>query len=298
MLFTIGIQLTLSAQNEKIILWEEGIPGEIDNENYMEEKIIEDGRLTGVNHVTIPEMTVYQPQEANGTAVIICPGGGYGHLAIDKEGFKIAAWFNTYGITAFVLKYRLPSDSIMKDKTIGPLQDIQRAVRLVRHNAQKYSIDSDKVGVMGFSAGGHLASTISTHYQDKVYKDVLSVSAKQDFSILIYPVISMLEGVTHQGSKNNLLGKDAASSLADLYSNEKQVDENTPITFLVHATDDDVVPVENSLSYYKALHSYQIPTEMHIYQNGGHGFGLGNATTHDAWPTALQAWLKLNYLAK
>lgn len=294
---TLGMSLPAFSQTkESIPLWDK-IPGEIQSPTYVEKtEFDKNGVLSGVRYVTQPTLTIYlaDPKKSNGTAVIICPGGGYGMLAINKEGFKVAEWLNSLGINAFVLKNRLPSDLIMKDKTIGPLQDAQEAIRLVRRNAQKWNLNPNKIGIMGFSAGGHLASTLSTHYNDKVYDSKDNSSAKPDFSILIYPVISMENGITHEGSKNNLLGKNATSELIDKYSNEKQVTAETPRTFLVHATDDKAVPVENSLNYYLALKNQKVPVESHLYENGGHGFGLGTKGTNVFWPTACEKWLVAN----
>lgn len=290
-LFFIGILCNVQAQ-EVIDLWDTEIPGSKTTTEYREERIMDGDQLVGVNRVTQPQITVFKAAEPSGAAVIICPGGGYGHLAIDKEGFKVAQWFNEKGITAFVLKYRLPSDLIMEDKTVGPLQDAQRAMRLVREIAREYGIDTAKVGIMGFSAGGHLASTLSTHYNDKVYETDGAISAKPDFSILLYPVISMQEGITHQGSRDNLLGKNPSAADVEQFSNKKQITPQTPPTFLVHAADDQAVPVKNSIDYFTALNQNAVPVEMHIYEKGGHGFGLGTEPTTNSWPEALALWLK------
>ena len=288
-------------QNNEIPLWK-NIPGEIVSKDYKEESYNnKDGSINGVNKVSIPTLTLFlaDKNKGNGTSVIICPGGGYGHLAINKEGYKVAKWLNSIGISAFVLKYRLPNDLVMKDKSIGPLQDVQEAVRTLRRNAEKWHIDPAKIGVMGFSAGGHLAATVATHYDDKVYEVSDKTSARPDFSILIYPVISMQEGITHMGSRNNLLGEKANSENIEKYSNEKRVDAKTPKTFLVHATDDDAVPVENSINYYLALKQNKVPTEMHLYEKGGHGFGLGVEGTTKYWPKACENWLRANdYISK
>ena len=286
------------SQNLEIPLWE-NIPGAIKSVDYKEEITKDDdGVIKGFSKVSQPTLTVFLADQSssNGTAVIICPGGGYLHLAINKEGYKIAKWFNSFGISAFVLKYRMPNDLTMKDKTIGPLQDAQEALRMVRRNASKWHLDSNKIGIMGFSAGGHLAATVSTQYAEKVYDSKDDVSARPDFSILIYPVISMQDGITHNGSKVSLLGQNASKKLIDKYSNQKQIDANTPKTFIVHATDDKVVPVENSINYYMNLKKYNVPVEMHLYENGGHGFGLGTKGTHSEWPTACEKWLTENSL--
>lgn len=284
---------TLMAQNEVVSLWETTIPSSIINDNYKEIEIFKEGVLNNTSNVSNPTLSIFLPSKefANGTSVVICPGGGYSHLAINKEGFKVAKWFNSIGVAAFVLKYRLPSDLIMRDKTVGPLQDAQEALRFVRRNTKKYGIDSNKIGIMGFSAGGHLASTLSTHYNDKVYASD-ETSARPNFSILIYPVISMEESITHNGSKNNLLGKNATEKIITKYSNEKNVEANTPPTFLVHATDDGSVPVENSINYYLALKNNNVLVEMHLFQKGGHGFGLGKTDSSKNWTYCLENWLK------
>ena len=216
----LGIVGFLNAQNETLTLWPNGIPNSIIDDDFKEIEVFKDGQLNSTSKVTEPTLSVFLPDEdkSNRTAVVICPGGGYSHLAMEKEGFKVAKWLNSLGITAFVLKYRLPNDLIMMDKTIGPLQDAQEAVRLVRRNAKKYNITAEKVGIMGFSAGGHLAATLSTHYKDEIYENDL-ISAKPDFSILMYPVISMDDTITHKGSKTNLLGNTPTESLVKLYSN-------------------------------------------------------------------------------
>jgi acetyl esterase/lipase len=279
-------------QESSLLIWNKSIPNSIDAPSYLEKEIIKEGEIQSTSQVTTPLLYKYQPKKTvtNGSAILICPGGGYSHLAMYKEGKKVALWLNSLGITAFVLKYRMPTDLIMKDKSIGPLQDAQEAIRTIRRNAKEWNIDPTKIGVLGFSAGGHLASTIATHYQDNVY-DADPISARPDFCILIYPVISMEEGITHNGSKNSLLGPNASKELIAKYSNEKQVNANTPKTFIVHASDDNVVPVENSIQYYMNLKKHNVPVEMHLYQNGGHGFGLGTKGTHTEWPEACEKWL-------
>ncbi|WP_348799804.1 prolyl oligopeptidase family serine peptidase [Flavobacterium adhaerens] len=292
-----GLSLNCLAQESAAFpLWDK-IPGAIKNETYKEEpRLDKDGKRTGIRKVVEPTLMPFlvSNNATNNPAVIICPGGGYAVLSIDKEGINIAKWFNSIGVSAFVLKYRLPSDDIMENKTIGPLQDAQEAIRLVRRNAAKWNLDASKIGIMGFSAGGHLASTASTHYLDKIYESNDNISARPDYSMLIYPVISMENGITHNGSKESLLGKNASADLIAKYSNEKEVNEQTPPTFLVHATDDHAVPVENSINYYLALKKSNVLAEMHLYQNGGHGFGLGTKGTHTDWTTACKSWLIAN----
>ncbi|WP_115889369.1 alpha/beta hydrolase [Flavobacterium cutihirudinis] len=284
---------SLTAQNQIIPLWNK-IPDEIHSTDYKEKEIIENGAVQSTSLVTIPTLSVFLPdtQKPNQTAVIIFPGGGYSHLAIEKEGTKVAKWLNTLGIPAFVLKYRLPSDQIMKNKNIGPLQDAQEAMRYVRENAAKWNIDPNKIGTIGFSAGGHLASTLATHYNDKIYATTSTVSARPDFSLLIYPVISMQNEVTHKGSQTNLLGNNPSQQLIDSFSNEQKVTAQTPPTFLVHATDDTAVIPENSINYYLALKKNAVNCELHLYETGGHGFGLGVEKTSKNWTKDCEEWLK------
>ncbi|NHN25826.1 alpha/beta hydrolase [Flavobacterium jejuense] len=286
----------LIAQSYEVNLWEKEIPNAITNSTYEEIRFFEDSILVKVSQVKIPTLTIFKPKNPNGTAVVICPGGGYLHLAINKEGYKVAEWLNSLGITAVVLKYRLPSYKIMKNKSIGPLQDAQEAMRYVRKNAKKWNLDEHKIGIMGFSAGGHLASTLATKYDKAVYNITDSTSAKPDFSILVYPVISMEETITHKGSKTNLLGLNPSKKLENLFSNETQVNLQTPKTFIIHATDDKSVPVENSINYYLALKSNKVSTEIHVYKKGGHGFGLGKENTSLFWTTDCENWLKDNQL--
>ncbi|MFV8271220.1 alpha/beta hydrolase fold domain-containing protein [Flavobacterium sp. GT2N3] len=296
LIISFGFTSLIFSQNKEIPLWDK-IPGSIPAVDYKEEpRLDSQGTITGIRKVTEPTLKVFLADNNNSknAAVIICPGGAYSLLSHEKEGDKVAAWFKSIGISAFVLKYRLPSDLIMKDKTVGPLQDAQEAIRTLRRHAQEWNLDPAKIGVIGFSAGGHLASTLSTHYNDKVYNSKDNISARPDFSLLIYPVISMEDAITHKGSKENLLGKNASSAMISNYSNEKQVDSNTPKTFLVHATDDKAVPVENSINYYLTLKKHQVPVEMHLYENGGHGFGLGVQGTNKYWPKACEKWLISN----
>jgi len=286
----------LIAQSETFPIWPNQIPNAIENVDYKEVEEIKDGKLIRVSKVSIPTLSVFLPDEnnSNGTTIVICPGGGYSHLAMEKEGFKVAQWLNTLGITAFVLKYRLPSDEIMENKSIGPLQDAQEAIRLVRKNALKWDINPEKIGIMGFSAGGHLASTVSTHYDNEVYPHE-DISAKPNFSILIYPVISMDDKTTHKGSKTNLLGDSPSQEFIEKFSNEKQIDTLSPPTFIIHATDDKAVLAENSINYYLALKTNNVPAELHLYEKGGHGFGLGVNFTSLYWTVQCEQWLKANH---
>ena len=283
------------AQPKVLKLWPDGIPGSKNDPSYVENIITTDGRVTRANNVVTPDLTVYlpDPEKANGAAVLICPGGGYGTLAFDHEGHAIAKWLNDNGIAGIILKYRLPSDKIMTDKSIGPLQDAQEAMRVIRRNAAAWKINPSRVGVIGFSAGGHLASTISTHYSEKVYDVKDNVSARPDFSLLIYPVITMDTTFTHRGTRNNLIGLDPTEKNVFRFSNEKQVNAETPPAFIVHSSDDNVVPVLNSIEYYKALVKNKVPAEYHIFQKGGHGYGLAAGKgTESAWPDLCLNWLK------
>lgn len=288
------LALNIKAQVITLKVWPNGAPGAIENKNYKEEFVKRPDNFKRIAQVSNPTITVYLPpkEKATGTAVIICPGGGYAYLAIETEGDDIAKWLNKLGIAGIVLKYRLPSDMIMKNKSIGPLQDAQEAFRIVRRNAEKWGINENKIGVIGFSAGGHLASTISTHYNEKVYESD-NTNCRPDFSILIYPVISMKSELTHSGSRENLLGKNPDQDLINHFSNDLQVNKDTPPAFLVHSADDKTVPVKNSINYFIALNKFNIPAELHIYEKGGHGYGLGRGTgTETAWPEACKNWLK------
>ena len=289
-----GIMTPSTAQKNPVLLYPEGTPGLKEGINIPENSKT-DGGITRVNDVTQPALYVYQPKKkVSDAAVIICPGGGYSILAIDHEGYEIAEWFNARGITAFVLKYRLPQENLFTHVDIRPLQDAQQAIRLVRKNANKYGISPEKIGIMGFSAGGHLASTASTHFNRQVGETADPTSnVRPDFSILIYPVISMGDRFTHSGSRNNLIGQNPSVENIELYSNDKQVSKDTPPTFLISTTDDWVVP-ENTINYFLACKKNNVPVEMHIYAKGGHGYALKkrNLGAVEKWPARLEDWLK------
>lgn len=273
-------------------LWDHEIPGSIENSTYIEEQFTEDSVVTKIKYVSKPTITVFRPNKPNGSAVVIFPGGGYQHLSITKEGYKVAKWLNTFGFTAFVVKYRLPSDAIMIEKTIGPLQDAQEALRFVRRNSKQWQLHVDKIGVMGFSAGGHLAATLASQYDKIVYEPTDSVSAKPNFSILVYPVISMHDSIAHQGSKQHFLGRNPSKETIALFSNETQVNKVTPKTLLIHASDDKSVPVENSIYYYQSLKKHNVSASLYICESGGHGFGLGRNNTPHFWTTVAEEWLE------
>ncbi|MDR0835166.1 MAG: alpha/beta hydrolase [Tannerella sp.] len=265
---------SVESQN-KIKLWENNPP--TDNGIVINDKNIPD------NKDNIPQLEIFPADKSNATgmAVIICPGGGYSGLAYDHEGTMVAKWLNKEGIAAFILEYRMPN----KHKTV-PLEDAQQAIRLVRENADKYGINPSKIGICGFSAGGHLASTASTHFATS------GTSTRPDFSILFYPVITM-ENFTHQGSKNNLLGENPSKEDIYRYSNEKQINTNTPPTILLLSDDDKGVVPENSFKYYEALKMNGIPATMYIFPKGGHGWGFHeNFEYHELMTGLLSKWLK------
>ncbi|GAB3280118.1 alpha/beta hydrolase [Larkinella harenae] len=243
-------------------------------------------------NVVKPTLEVYLPAKeiASGAAVVIIPGGGYGVVVYQGEGVSTAKELAKNGVAAFVLKYRLPNDSILVDKTIGPLQDAQQAVKLVRDNAAEWGVDAGKVGIMGFSAGGHLASTEATHFEKALIENKSNTSLRPDFQILVYPVISMQDSLTHRDSRQNLLGKNPSKALIDLYSNERQITKNTPPAYLTHAADDKLVDVDNSIAYFERLRHQNIDVEMHIYPKGGHGFIF----RQKGWMDPLFDWMKRN----
>jgi len=276
---------------EEMPLYKGAVPNSIAVANKENSTIGTDG-VTRVAKVSAPSLTMYKPAKANGMAIIICPGGGYSILAIDKEGSKVAEEFNKWGITAFVLKYRLPDDSLNVDKSLAPLQDAQQAIRLVKANAKEWGINKNQIGIMGFSAGGHLASTAATHFDfnaDVANND--TTSTRPDFAILLYPVISFDTTIAHIGSRNKLIGTKPTADKTAFFSNELKVTTKTPPVFIVHASDDPGVPVENSIRFYQACVKNKVPVEMHLYPHGGHGFGLYNKTTTDNWMERLKNWL-------
>ncbi len=287
-LFTLSFFALLSvkvqAQNtthKTILVWPNGAPGAIGN-----------------TPADKPSLRLYPAPSKNnsGTAVLVCPGGGYAMEAIDKEGYKVAEWLNTLGISAYVLKYRHGS----RYRYPAPFQDATRAMRIIREHAEKWHLKSNQIGIMGFSAGGHLASTVGTHF-DMGKKDsknpIERMSSRPDFMILIYPVITMEDSFTHEGSKHELLGPHPDPKLVKLLSNEQQVTSNTPPTFIVQATTDPVVPVQNSVAFYEALHKHGVPVEMHLYEHGPHGFGLAKQfPLLKTWPGLCKNWLMYNKL--
>lgn len=279
-------------QSQVIKVWKDKVPGSVVDKNYKEQDLTDKTVIYRIKKVSEPTLRVYLPEKGNGAAVVICPGGGYTHLAYAKEGAATARWFKTIGVAAFILKYRLPSDLIMKNKSIGPLQDAQEAMRIVRRNAKKWKIDPDKIGIVGFSAGGHLAASLCTHYNARLYNSD-STSARPDFSVLLYPVISMRKNITHEGSRKSLLGPNPPEKEVKYFSDELNVKKNTPPAFIALAEDDKAVPLQNGISYFLALKNHHIDAELHIFMHGGHGFGLGKkGETQSFWPVICKNWLK------
>jgi acetyl esterase/lipase len=274
------LTLSLCAAEEKPkveLLWPQGAPGAVGREERDK-----------------PSLTIYLPpgDKANGTAVVVCPGGGYGGLAVGHEGKDPAEWLNGHGIAAFVLRYRLGP----RYRHPAPMQDAQRAVRLVRSRAKEWNLNPKRIGIWGFSAGGHLASTAATHFDDgKPDADdpIDRVSSRPDFAILCYPVISMRPPITHGGSRRNLLGDKPDEALVSSLCNDEQVTDKTPPTFLFHTNEDKAVLPENSILFYQALRKNKVPAELHIYEKGPHGVGLGTGRgAVAAWPEQLAGWLK------
>lgn len=255
-----------------------------------QEEVTGDGEV--IRKVSRPTLTVFLPPKgkANGTAVIICPGGGYHALVAKREGSDVAKALNDLGITAFVLKYRLPNDDFQEHKYVAPLQDAQQAIMTVREGSKKWGIDPEKIGIMGFSAGGHLAATAGTHFQSPAIENPYKTSLRPDFMILIYPVISMTDSLGHQGSRNFLLGEQPAKDQIVRFSNEFQVDKETPPAFITHGADDSVVPVANSTVFYRALQQHSIPAEIHVYAKGEHGYLQG--PTFDEWFGRIKHWMR------
>ena len=278
---------------ETISLNKESIPNALPS-NIIEKAYDHNGQFGGYENVAKPTLEIFLPSKetANGTAVIICPGGGYGRVVYQKEGTGIANEFVKHGVTAFILKYRLPSDAIMKDKTIGSLQDAQQAIKLIRMRSKEWNIDKNKIGIIGFSAGGHLASTAGTHFDTSFIPNKEKISLRPDFMILVYPVISMTDKLTHSGSRENLLGKNPTDQKIKYFSNEFQVTDRTPPTYLTHSGDDSVVDIDNSIVFYNALRHHNVPAEMHLYPKGDHGFVFN--VPNDEWMSLLFTWMKTN----
>ena len=285
--FLLLLLFSFAANAQQIIeLYTDSIPNSKKSEK---KETFTDGIFRGV---TKPALEIYLPEKekATGTAVVICPGGSYAVLVYQGEGITTAKELVKNGIACFILKYRLPDDSTMRDKTIGPLQDAQQAIKLVRENASKWGIDVNKIGIMGFSAGGHLASSEATHFEKSYIANSSKTSLRPDFQILVYPIISMQDSLTHRDSRKNLLGKNPSKEIMDLFSNEMQITKNSPPAYLTHAADDDAVDVDNSISYFEKLRHNKVDVEIHIYPKGGHGFIF----KHAGWMEPLLLWMKRN----
>lgn len=273
-------------------LYKDSIPNSIAGPDEEKSEINKSGVLI-ISKVSKPTLSIYLPskEKSTGAAVIICPGGGYWVLAAGHEGADVAKRFNEMGVAAFVLKYRIPDEKYMRQTAIGPLQDAQRAIQVVRENARQWSIDKNKIGILGFSAGGHLASTAGTQFQKTYISNPLQTSLRPDFMVLVYPAISFVDTtVSHSGSGEKLLGKSATYEQKKEFSCELQVTTKTPPAFLVHAKDDGV-KVENSILFNNALLRHGVPSAMYLYQKGGHGYGMYNKSSAVLWMDVLEKWM-------
>lgn len=282
----------MAQKDLRLPLWSEGAPKENKAPKAEEELTDDNGMINRFNHISKAEIFVSFPDKKNntGAAIVICPGGGYGTQAAGHEGFQLAKFLNKHGITGIVLKYRLPYG----DADI-PLMDAQEAIRYVRSKAKEWNLDEHKIGIAGASAGGHLAAFVSTQFNEPIITDseLSDVSCRPDFSLLLYPVISMDEEITHVGSRRNLIGNTNDWKVARAYSNEYHVSAKTPPTFLVLADNDRAVVPQNSIRYYLALKENNVPAEMHIYAEGGHGFGMRkNNIPTDNWPNLFVDWVQ------
>jgi len=280
--------------DHQLLLWPDGtIPNYQDSGETLQTEITDCIRLSLVQE---PDIAVYLPPKrcATGEAFLICPGGSYGVLSYDWEGVQIAKWLNSKGIAGIIVKYRLPNSKSNIIGHLSPLLDVKRAMRLSRHHATEWNIQRNKIGIIGFSAGGHLAATLSTRFDegDRTSADpVEKESCRPDFSALIYPVITMTAPHVHENSRNNLIGANAADDVVSRYSNEFHVKENTPPTFIIHSADDDIVKVENSILIYHALKNKNVPVEMHLYPFGGHGFSLAIGKEYlQGWTDRFMEW--------
>ncbi len=297
LLFILMVGSVAEAQQE-IPLYDGAIPNSKTPSTIIDTAFVKgNGNIDLIKGVLQPSLTAFLPPPAKvtGAAVIICPGGGYGVLAITHEGYAMAKRFNDEGITAFVLKYRLPNDAIMHDKKIGPLQDAQRAMQLVRENAKRWNINPNKIGILGSSAGGHLASTAGTHFQKSFIDNPSNTNLRPDFMILNYPVISFADSITHAGSKKNLIGLNPSEEDVRFFSNEHQVTAKTPPTFITSALTDKTVPVANSLAFVAALQQNKVSVETFFYQQGKHGYGMINPKGKEQWIDACLRWVKKNF---
>lgn len=289
--------LSLSAQ-EVVNLWDCEIPDSKPSKTYAEEIILknDDPKQPRIRKVTAPTLTIFRPADgapAKRTAIVICPGGAYVQLSINDEGIRVAEELASRGYVAVVLKYRLPSDEIMANRPYGPLSDAQRAIRWVRRNAENLDVDQSQVGIMGFSAGGHLAASASTLFDVATgTQEDKEVSARPDFTVLGYPVISMRPDLTHATSRARLIGGHPdEANLEAQFSASENVKETTPPAFIFHAADDKGVPCYASLDYAAALRRFGTPVDYHLFSRGGHGFGLGKSLRAGEWMQLLDTWI-------
>lgn len=291
-IFIIIATMSLNAQSI-IPLYPHSIPN-TKVSDIKEEKNVDSNGSIRYGNVTDPTLEICLPDKnkANGVGVLIIPGGGYRIVSYTNEGTDIAKEFNKIGITAFILKYRLPSEATMENKSIGPIQDAQQALNIIRKRAKEWHLNPHKIGTIGFSAGGHLASTLGTQFNHAYLPYLKTDDLRPDFLILGYPVINLSDSLMHRGSKDNLLGASASKEMTDSFSNDLQVTPNTPPTFLFHASDDKTVKVQNSIHFYEALLKNNVPVEMHIYYKGGHGFGIKSNRAPDHWTDRVETWLK------
>jgi acetyl esterase/lipase len=274
-------------------LWDSAIPGEISDSSY-QEKVSQPWGGDCWSGVSRPQLFLHRPKvQKSRAAVIICPGGGYEYISYDNEGFTLAEWLVSLGLTAIVLKYRLPSSRIMRDQSLGPLQDAQEAIRYARRHASEWDIAADQILIMGSSAGGHLAASATLLYDHECYTHD-GVSARPDGVILAYPVVSMREGLTHAGSRECLLGKDPQPAAVHQFSLELHARPDAPPCFLFHSTDDGAVPWRNSAFLAEALADLSVDVNLHLFSSGGHGYGLarGAVGAHSAWPLIAEEWLR------
>ncbi|HEX9512236.1 MAG TPA: alpha/beta hydrolase [Puia sp.] len=288
--------LPVFTQAQKILpLYPDSIPNSRPTPNE-ESSGLDDNGVVILGKISRPSLTLFLPpkDKANGAAVIICPGGGYWVEAVDLEGSDVAKKFTKMGITAIVLKYRIPSDETMIDREIGALQDAQQAIKTVRERAKDWNINPSRIGIMGFSAGGHLAANAGTHFAKALIPNKENTSLRPDFMLLIYPVITCQSPFGHQGSCEQLIGQHPTPEKIKEVSNELQVTDATPPAFLVHASDDTAVPPQNSIFFYLALQEHHIPAELHLYQRSGHGFGLHLKNTKEEWIERCRNWLEGN----
>ena len=284
--------LSLNVFSQEVLpLYPDGIPNSKPVAD-AESSAVNDGILI-VSNVTKPSLTVYLPEKssATGEAIIVVPGGGYHILAAGHEGVDVARRLNEMGIAAFVLKYRIPDTTWMDHPEIGPIQDAQRALQIVRENAKKWKLNKTRIGMLGFSAGGHLVSTAATHYKKAYIPNKKKINLRPDFVVLIYPVISFVDSAMHVGSSENLLGKNASLEKRKEFSAELNITPETPPTFIVHAKDDPV-SVRNTTLYADSLNAKGVFSEVLLYNSGGHGFGLVNKTSDISWPDRLRQWIK------